>query len=233
MAGRCFEQIRNSVAYPNLNVKLVGTHAGLSVGEDGATHQCLEDIGILRTIPNMTILNPCDAHETRACVEAAIVHDGPVYLRLGRSSLPDLTGQIPDYHFELGRGIMLRKGGDVAIVATGLLVHEAMKAADLLAAEGVYACVVDMPTIKPLDRACILEAARTGAMVVAEEHNTYGGLCDAVTQVLLEQKPIPLERIAVRDCFGHSGKPSELLEYYGLSARHIVAAAKKAIANKH
>ena len=229
MAGRCFEQIRNSVAYPNLNVKLVGTHAGLSVGEDGATHQCLEDIAAMRAIPNMTILNPCDANETRACVEAAIEHEGPVYLRLGRPNLENITAEWPGYSFRLGKGIVMQEGEDAAIIATGLMVHEAVKAAAKLAEENIHVRLINMPTIKPLDEEIVLYAAATGLVVTAEEHNIHGGLGDAVAQVLAAKAPTRQEYVAVRDEFGHSGKVPELMEHYGLSADDIVTAVKRGL----
>ncbi len=229
IAGRCFEQIRNSVCYPNLNVKLVGTHAGLSVGEDGATHQCLEDIGLMRTIPNMTILCPCDANETRLAVQSAIQHEGPVYLRLGRLPVPDITGTIPGYTFILGKGIELRPGNDITLIATGIMVHEALKAADSLELHGIQARIIDMPTIKPLDRDIILKAAdETNAILTLEEHNRYGGLTEAVATTLLEAgKATTFDWIAVDDAFGHSGSPDVLFENYALNSTYI---EKKALA---
>lgn len=229
MAGRCFEQIRNSVAYPCLNVKLIGTHAGLSVGEDGATHQCLEDVAAMRAIPNMTILNPCDANETRECVKAAIEHDGPVYLRLGRPAVDNVTESRTGYSFRLGKGIVLMDGEDAAIIATGIMVHEAVRAAEQLRGEGICVQVIDMPTIKPLDEALVLEAAQTGLIVTAEEHNLYGGLGEAVARVLTACAPTAQECVAVKDVFGHSGKVDMLMERYGLTARSIVEAVKRGL----
>lgn len=233
MAGRCFEQIRNSVAYPHLNVKLVGTHAGLSVGEDGATHQCLEDIGLMRTIPGMTILCPCDGNETREAVLAAAAHDGPVYLRLGRKAVPNVTPDIPGYAFALGKGVTLADGNDVTLIATGMMVHAALEAAASLSKTGVSARVVDMHTIKPLDAEIVKKAAmETGAIVTAEEHNLQGGLADAVAGVLATTYPAPMERVGVQDVFGHSGTPEELFQHYGLTPEAIVQAARKAVARK-
>ena len=176
-AGRIYDQVRNSIAYPGLNVKVVGTHAGLSVGEDGATHQCIEDLSLMRTIPGMTVICPCDANETREVVKAMIDYDGPCYLRLGRSGVENITDSIPGYKFELGKGAQLKDGDDVTIIATGLMVQEALKAADLLAAEGIKARVIDLHTIKPIDKDIIIKAAKeTGAIVTTEEHNVIGGL---------------------------------------------------------
>ncbi len=233
MAGRCFEQIRNSVAYPHLNVKLIGTHAGLSVGEDGATHQCLEDIGLMRTIPGMTIMCPCDANETREAVLATVAHEGPVYLRLGRKAVPDVTGNIQGYTFVLGKGATLINGNDVTLIATGIMVHLALKASVALSKLGISARVVDMHTIKPLDKKIIKEcAAETGAIVTAEEHNLQGGLGDAVASVLVTNKLVPMERVGVQDAFGRSGTPEELFTHYGLTSEAIVQAAQKAITRK-
>lgn len=225
-AGRAYEQVRNSVAYPNLNVKIGASHAGITVGEDGASHQCLEDIALMRAIPGMVILNPADATETRAAVKAAIEHDGPVYLRLGRLAVPQLFDQDPDYKFELGKGVTLRDGTDVTIVATGLLVIEALQAAEMLAEQGVSARVLNIHTIKPLDTQLIAKAAKeTGCIVTAEEHNVIGGLGSAVAEALAEECPVPMKRIGVQDQFGRSGKPAELMEWYHLTAKDIVQAA--------
>lgn len=225
-AGRAYEQVRNSVAYPKLNVKIGASHAGITVGEDGASHQCLEDIALMRTLPGMVILNPADATETRAAVKAAIEHDGPVYLRLGRLAVPQLFDQDPDYQFELGKGITLREGSDITIVATGLLVFEALQAAEQLAEQGVSARVLNIHTIKPLDTDLIVKAAKeTGCIVTAEEHNVIGGLGSAVAECLAEEYPVPMKRIGVQDQFGRSGKPAELMEWYHLTAKDIVEAA--------
>jgi len=231
-AGRAFEQIRNSVGYPHLNVKIGATHAGISVGEDGATHQCLEDIGIMRTIPGMVILNPADATESILAVEAAIKHDGPVYLRFGRLAVPELFDRAT-YKFELGKGVQLSDGTDVTIIATGLMVPEAIEAAKALSEEGISARVINIHTIKPIDKDIIAKAAKeTGAIVTAEEHNIIGGLGSAVAEVLCETCPVPMLRVGTEDKFGKSGKPAILLEEYGLTAKNIAAKAKEAIALK-
>ena len=231
-AGRAFEQIRNSIAYPHLNVKIGATHAGITVGEDGATHQCNEDIATMRSIPGMTIINPADAVEARAAVEAAINFNGPVYMRFGRLAVPVIF-DASNYKFELGKGIQLADGKDVTIVATGIMVDMALSARAALAAEGIDARVINIHTIKPLDREIILAAAReTGALVVAEEHNVIGGLGSAVAECLCEACPIPMLRVGVEDTFGHSGKVPALLEYYGLTPANIIAKAKAAIALK-
>ena len=228
-AGRAFEQVRNSVGYPHLNVKIVGSHAGISVGEDGATHQCCEDIGLMRTIPGMVILNPADHYEMRAAVKAAIEYNGPVYLRLGRLAVESVNNN-DDYKFEIGKGITLRDGSDITVIATGLLVGEAVKAADALKDQGISVRVIDMHTIKPLDREIILKAAKeTGKIVTAEEHNVIGGLGDAVASVLSEECPTPLVKIGVNDEFGHSGPAVDLLKQFGLCASHIEEVVKKAL----
>ena len=231
-AGRAFEQIRNSIAYPHLNVKIAASHAGISVGEDGATHQCCEDIGIMRTIPGMVILNPADGPEAKAAVRAAANYDGPVYLRLGRLAVPVFNDE--DVDFEIGKGKVMREGTDVTIIATGLEVNEAMIAAETLAAEGISARVVNMATIKPIDKDIILQAAaETGAIVTAEEHNIIGGLGSAVAEVLCESgKPVPMLRVGVEDTFGRSGPALELLDIYGLTAPHIVEKTKAVLALK-
>lgn len=228
-AGRAFEQIRNSVCYPKLNVKIAATHAGLTVGEDGASHQAIEDIAIMRALPNMTVLCPSDAIETRHAVQAAIAHDGPVYLRLGRLGVPALYDES-SFHFELGKGITLAEGSDVTIVATGMMVHAASNAAELLKKDGISARVIDIHTIKPLDQELILKAAReTGAIVTAEEHSVIGGLGGAVAELLSESCPVPVLRVGVQDKFGKSGTPNALLEMYGLTAEEIANKAKKAV----
>lgn len=230
-AGRAFEQVRNSVAYPKLNVKIGATHAGISVGEDGASHQCLEDIGIMRTIPNMVIINPADHVEAMAAVEAAINHDGPVYLRFGRLAVPQIFDE--SYKFELGKGVTLAEGKDATIVATGLMVPYAMEARELLLKEGIDAGVINIHTIKPIDGELLTEAAKkTGAIVTTEEHNVIGGLGSAVAEVLAESCPVPIKRVGTQDVFGRSGKPNELMEMYGLTAENIAENVKQAIALK-
>lgn len=232
-AERAFEQVRNSITYPGLNVKIGASHAGVTVGEDGATHQCLEDIALMRTLPGMVILNPADAVETKAAVKAAIAYNGPVYLRLGRLAVPQIFHQDPGYQFELGKGICVQDGTDITIAATGLMLFEALNAAELLKQDAVSARVLNIHTIKPLDRELIVKAAReTGGIVTAEEHTINGGLGSAVAEVLAEEYPAPMERIGVRDQFGRSGKPAELMEWYHLTARDIAQAAKKVVARK-
>ena len=226
-AGRAFEQVRNSVGYPKLNVKVVGSHAGISVGEDGATHQCCEDIALMRAIPGMVILNPSDHYEMKAAVRAAIEHKGPCYIRLGRLAVESINNN-DDYHFELGKGILLREGTDITIVATGLMVAEAVKAAKTLEAEGISAEVINIHTIKPLDEEIILNSAKkTGRVVTVEEHNIIGGLGEAVAAVLSEKCPTPVTRIGVNDVFGHSGPAVDLLKEFGLSAEHIVEVVRE------
>lgn len=231
-AGRAFEQIRNSIGYPHLNVKIGATHAGISVGEDGATHQCNEDIALMRTIPGMTVISPADGTEARAAVEAAILHDGPVYLRFGRYAVPYLYDEST-YKFELGRGIRLAEGSDVTIVATGLMVHLALEAKELLKAEGISAEVINIHTIKPLDTELLAaSASKTGAVVTAEEHNVIGGLGGAVCEALVGIYPVPVLRVGVEDTYGRSGKVPALLELYGLTAANIAAKAKAAVSMK-
>ena len=232
-SGRAFEQVRNSIAYPHLNVTVVGSHGGLSVGEDGATHQACEDLAVMRAIPGMVVCCPCDGTEMKAAVKALMDYDGPAYLRLGRSAVEDLTGDLPGYSFQLGKGVTLREGGDVTIIAVGLMVQEAMKAAETLAAEGVQARVIDMHTIKPLDEELVLKAAReTGCIVTTEEHNIVGGLGSAVAEYLSGVCPVPVVRHGVEDVFGRSGKAAEVLAAYGLTADGIVAKVKAALALK-
>lgn len=233
-AGRAFEQVRNSIGYPHLNVKIGATHAGITVGEDGATHQCNEDIALMRTIPGMTVISPADATEARAAVEAAINLDGPVYLRFGRYAVPDLTPElVPNYKFEIGRGVVYKEGSDVTLVATGFMSHLAVEAAELLLSEGISAEVINVHTVKPLDAELIASsAAKTGAVVTAEEHNVIGGLGSAVCEALSERCPVPVLRVGVRDSFGASGKVPELLEHYGLTAENIAENARRAIAMK-
>lgn len=231
-AGRAYEQIRNSIGYPHLNVKIGATHAGITVGEDGATHQCNEDIALMRTVPGMTIINPADAVEARAAVEAAILHYGPVYLRFGRMAVPVLFDK-DSYRFELGKGIIMAEGTDVTIVATGIMVGTALTARELLANEGISARVINIHTIKPLDTEMIVSAAReTGAVVTAEEHTVIGGLGSAVCEALAESCPVPVCRVGMNDTFGRSGKVPALLEIYGLTPADIVEKAKAAVALK-
>ena len=231
-AGRAFEQIRNSIGYPHLNVKIGATHAGISVGEDGATHQCNEDIALMRTIPGMTILNPADDVEAKAAVEAAIQYEGPVYLRFGRLATP-IFNDPSTYQFTIGKGITLREGSDLTLVATGLMVWESMKAAELLEAEGIHARVLNIHTIKPLDTELICKAAsETGLLVTVEEHSIIGGLGGAVAEAVTSCCPVPVVRIGVNDEYGHSGPAVDLLKEFGLTADHIVAVAKKAFSEK-
>ena len=233
-AGRAYEQIRNSIGYPPLNVNIVGTHASITVGEDGATHQCSEDLALMRTIPGMSVICPADATEAYAAVEAALNHEGPCYLRFGRFAVPNLTPElVPDYKFEIGRGVKYKDGKDVTIVANGFMVHLAVEAAELLAAEGIDAGVINIHTIKPLDTELLVEAAKaSGAIVTAEEHSVIGGLGAAVCEALAENYPVPVLRVGVEDTFGRSGKVPELLELYGLTAKNIAAKARAAIALK-
>ena len=231
-AGRAYDQVRNSVCYPHLNVKIGATHAGITVGEDGATHQCLEDIALMRAIPGMTIINPADDTEARAAVEAAINFNGPVYLRFGRLAVPVINDK-DNYKFEIGKGVTMAEGTDVTIVATGIMVAMALDAAKLLADEGISARVINIATIKPIDKDIIIDAARsTGAIVTAEEHNVIGGLGAAITETVCEACPVPVLRVGVEDTFGRSGKVPPLLEMYGLTPANIVAKAKAAIALK-
>ena len=231
-SGRAFEQIRNSVCYPNLNVKIGSTHAGISVGEDGATHQALEDIAIMRALPNMTIINPSDAVEARLAVKAAIDNYGPFYLRFGRLAV-DVINDSPSYKFELGKGVTLKDGTDVTIIGTGLMIAHAMEAVKALNDEGINARLINIHTIKPIDKDIIIKAAKeTGAIVTCEEHSVIGGLGSAVAEVLCENAPAPMERIGTQDVFGRSGKPNELFEVYHLTPKDIADAAKKAISRK-
>ena len=229
-AGRAFEQVRNSVGYPHLNVKIGATHAGITVGEDGATHQCLEDMALMRTIPGMTVINPADAVEARAAVEAAMQTYGPFYLRFGRFACPIVT---EGHKFEVGKGVQLRDGKDVTIIATGYMVHLALEAAETLAAEGIDARVVNIHTIKPLDKDIILKAAKeTGAIVTAEEHSIIGGLGSAVAETVCEGCPVPMLRVGVEDKFGKSGKVPPLLEEYGLTAANIADKVRAVVGMK-
>ncbi|MCI6991569.1 MAG: transketolase family protein [Clostridiales bacterium] len=232
-AGRAWEQVRNSVAYPRLNVKVVGSHGGLSVGEDGATHQCIEDLAIMRAIPGMTVLCPCDAHEMRAAVEALLAYEGPAYLRLGRLAVETVTDQVPGYSFAIGKGALLRPGTDVTVVAVGMMVQMALAAAEQLAGEGISVRVIDMHTIKPLDTEILLQAAKeTGCLVTTEEANIVGGLGSAVTECLSSAYPVPVVRHGVKDVFGRSGAAQKVLAAYGLTVEGIVDKVRQAISLK-
>ncbi|MGL4848594.1 MAG: transketolase family protein [Clostridium sp.] len=228
-AGRAFEQIRNSICYPRLNVKVCATHAGLTVGEDGASHQAIEDISLMRSIPGMIVINPADAVETDAAIKAIAEINGPCYVRLGRAAV-NIINDRPEYKFEIGKGVTLKEGNDVTIVGTGIMVDAALEASEMLKAEGINARVINIHTIKPIDTELITKAAKeTGAIVTAEEHNIIGGLGSAVAEVVAENCPVPVLRVGVKDTFGESGLPNQLLEKYGLTAKDIVAMAKKAI----
>ena len=232
-AGRSWEQVRNSICYPGLNVKVVGSHGGLSVGEDGATHQCIEDYAIMRAIPGMMVLCPCDGNEMKLATEALLNYEGPAYMRLGRLAVETVTDAIEGYKFELGKGVTVTDGSDVTIIAVGMNVQMAMKAAELLKAEGISARVIDMHTIKPLDTELVLKAAQeTGCIVTSEEANVMGGLGAAVCEYLAEACPVPVVRHGVNDEFGRSGKAPLVLEAYGITAEGIAACAKKAISLK-
>ena len=232
-AGRAYEQVRNSVAYPRLNVVVVGSHGGVSVGEDGATHQCVEDFALMRDIPGMLVCCPCDGHEMRLAVEALLNYDGPAYLRLERPASDVFTDEIPGYSFELGRGATLRDGSDLSIIANGLMVGMALKAAGILAAEGVDARVIDMHTVKPLDEALVLKAAQeTGCIVTTEEHSVVGSLGGAVCEFLSGKYPVPVVRHGVDDEFGRSGTANAVLEYFGLTPEGIAAKAREALSLK-
>ena len=229
-AGRAYEQVRNSVGYPHLNVKIGATHAGVTVGEDGATHQCNEDLALMRTIPGMVIINPADAQETRAAVEAAINYQGPVYIRLGRAAVPTVT---EEGSFEIGKGLVLGEGKDITVVATGYMVHLALEAREILAAEGISVRVINIATIKPLDTELIVAAAReTGAIITAEEHSIIGGLGSAVAEAVCEACPVPVSRIGVPDCYGRSGTVPAMLEYMHLTTADIVARVREVLAKK-
>ena len=226
-AGRAFEQIRNSIGYPKLNVKIGATHAGISVGEDGATHQCNEDIALMRTIPGMVVINPSDDVEARAAVKAAYKHEGPVYLRFGRLAVPVINDR-EDYKFELGKGVVLREGKDITLIATGLPVAETLEAAEKLAADGIDAKVINIHTIKPLDEELIVEAAKeTGKVVTIEEHSVIGGLGSAVCDVLSEKAPTKVLKIGINDTYGESGPAVELVKKYGLDAESIYKKIKE------
>lgn len=229
--GRCWEQIRLAVAYPRINVKIVATHCGISVGEDGASHQALEDIAIMRALPNMTVISPADAYEAYAATKAIADYDGPVYMRMGRAEFPTSTEEGAP--FVIGKATVMREGSDVTLVACGQMVSFCLEAAEDLAAEGISAEVINMSTIKPLDAETLMvSVSKTGCCVSAEEHSIIGGLGSAVAEVLSENRPVPLERVGTRDTFGESGKPDELMEKYGLTAAHIVEAARKSVSRR-
>lgn len=231
-AGRAYEQIRNSIGYPHLPVKIGATHAGISVGEDGATHQCNEDLALMRSIPGMTVISPSDDIEAKAAVQAAILHDGPVYLRFGRLATP-IFNHAEDYQFTLGKGIVLKEIADITFIATGLMVYEALQAAVLLEEEGIRAGVINIHTIKPLDEDLILQAAaKSKLLVTLEEHSVIGGLGSAICETVSEKMPVPVFRIGIPDCFGMSGSAEELLEHFGLTAPQVFQAVKKRITRK-
>lgn len=230
--GRAFEIIRNSVAYPKLNVKICATHAGITVGEDGASHQALEDIACMRAIPNMTIIVPADGVEAKAAIHAIAKYKGPVYVRLGRSAVPVLYDEAT-YQFEIGKGITLKDGSDITIIATGIMVSKAMEASEELKAKGIDVRVINIHTIKPIDEEIIIKAAKeTGGIVTVEEHNVIGGLGSAVAELIVEKHPVPVRKIGVKDSFGESGSPGELLQKYGLTKDEIVAAVMDLIEKK-
>lgn len=232
-SGRAWEQVRNSIAYPGMNVTVVGSHGGLSVGEDGATHQCIEDFAIMRAIPTMTVISPCDGNEMEQAVEALINFKGPAYMRLGRLAVETVTDAIEGYKFEIGKGLVLRDGTDVTIIAVGMMVQQALKAADLLAKEGISARVVDMHTIKPIDKELVIKcAAETGAIVTSEEATILGGLGSAVCETVAENMPVPVVRHGVNDEFGRSGKAQLVLDKFGLNAEGIAEKARLAISKK-
>ena len=232
-AGRAWEQVRNSIAYPRLNVKVIGSHGGLSVGEDGATHQCIEDYAIMRSIPGMVVVSPCDGPEMRQAVKALLDYEGPAYMRLGRLAVDSVTDEIPGYRFELGKGAQLREGTDVTIVATGMMVQMAVQASDLLKEEGLSVRVIDMHTIKPIDKDILIKAAKeTGAIVTAEEANVIGGLGSAVCEVVSLHHPVPVIRHGVKDEFGRSGAAKKVLEAYGLTAQDLARTVRHAVEKK-
>ncbi len=232
-AGRAWEQVRNSIAYPRRNVKVIGSHGGLSVGEDGATHQCIEDYAIMRAIPGMMVVSPCDGPEMRLAVKALLDYEGPAYMRLGRLAVDSVTDEVPGYTFQLGKGAQLRDGSDITVIAAGMMVQEAVKASDALKAEGVSVRVIDMHTIKPLDQELVLKAAReTGAIVTSEEANIMGGLGSAVAECVAEGCPVPVVRHGVKDEFGRSGAAKKVLAAYGLTADGIIESIRKVLALK-
>lgn len=231
-AGRAFEQIRNSICYPKLNVKVCATHAGLTVGEDGASHQAIEDLALMRSIPNMTVICPSDAVETEAAIKAIAKYDGPCYVRLGRAAV-NVINDENTYEFKIGKGVMLEEGNDVTIIATGIMVDVALEAKEELKNQGIIARVINIHTLKPIDKEILVKAAReTGAIVTVEEHNIIGGLGSAVAEVLSEEIPVPVLRVGVNDVFGESGLPNQLLEAYGLTANNVIEKVKRAISLK-
>ena len=233
-AGRSYEQVRNSIGYPHLNVKIGATHAGISVGEDGATHQCTEDLALMRVIPGMKVLCPCDGYEMKLAVKALLEYDGPAYLRLGRAAVETVTDEIEGYKFELDKGVTLKDGKDVTVIATGLMVQMALKAREMMAAEGISVRVIDMHTIKPLDGELVRKAAlETGCIVTSEEHSIIGGLGGAVAEYLSENCPTPLVRHGVNDAFGRSGTANAVLEAYGLTPEVLCDKIREALAKKH
>ncbi len=231
-AGRAFEQIRNSICYPKLNVKICATHAGLTVGEDGASHQAIEDLSLMRSIPNMTVISPSDSVETEAAIKAVAEYNGPCYVRLGRAAV-NIINDKPEYSFVIGKGVTLKEGNDVTIIANGIMVDVALEAVGILEDEGINARVINIHTLKPIDSELLIKAAKeTGALVTVEEHNVIGGLGSAVSEVLAETYPVPIVKVGVKDTFGESGKPEELLNVYGLTSEEIVKAVKKSISLK-
>jgi Transketolase, C-terminal subunit len=231
-AGRAFEQVRNSICYPNLNVKICATHAGLTVGEDGASHQSVEDLSLMRSIPNMTVISPADDIETEAAIKAIAEYNGPCYVRLGRAAVSTINDN-PEYKFEIGKAVTLREGKDATIVATGIMVEAALEAYNILSEEGIKVSVVNVHTLKPFDTETIAKFAKnTGAIVTVEEHSIIGGLGSAVCEAVSENSPVPVVRVGVKDTFGESGKPAQLLKAYGLTAEDIVKAVKKSISLK-
>lgn len=231
-SGRAFEQIRNSICYPKLNVKICATHAGVTVGEDGASHQSVEDIALMRSLPNMTVISPSDGVEAEAAIKAIAEYDGPCYVRLGRSGVPVINDN-PEYKFEIGKAITLREGKEATIIATGIMVDAALEAYNALSEEGIKVKVINIHTIKPIDKEAVIKAAReTGVVITVEEHSIIGGLGSAVCEVLSENQPTPVVRVGIKDTFGESGKPAELLKAYGLTAEDIVKAVKKGLTLK-
>lgn len=233
-AGRACEQVRNSIAYAKCNVKIGATHGGVLIGPDGGSHQAIEDIAIMRALPNMTVLCPSDAVQTKACVKAALEHDGPVYMRFGRFATPDIYSQDKPFDFQIGNGYLLREGDGVTLAAIGDMVSKSLAAADILKEEGISASVVDMASVKPLDLELLLSCAKnTGCFVTAEDHNVMGGLGGAVSEALAKHYPCPVEMVGIQDVFGRSGEPSQLAKHYGIDVEHIVAAARKAVLRKN
>lgn len=231
--GRSYDQVRNTIAYPHLNVKIVGSHGGVSVGEDGATHQCTEDFALMRAIPGMMVVCPCDGYEMTKAVEALLEYDGPAYLRLGRPAVETVTDEIPSYSFTLGKGCTLRDGNDATVIATGMMVQMALKAAQQLETEDIHLRVIDMPTIKPLDEALVLQAAQeTGVIITSEEHSVIGGLGSAVVEYLSAAYPVPVIRHGVEDCFGRSGTAAAVLAHYGLTPEGLCQKVKLALEKK-